>query len=288
MIITNDKYCVYAHINKINGKIYIGQTCQDLNRRWRNGEGYKACTAFYRAIQKYSWDSFEHEIIASNLTLKEANRFEELLIEKLDTTNPDKGYNLRSGGENYLCSEETKQRMSQNHANFKGQNSPLYGKPLSEEHKKKVSEARKGKYKGKNNPNYGKRLSDEAKAKLRESHKNISMETRQKLSDALKGRILTEEHKKNISKGITGEKNPFYGKHHTKETKRKLLEAQKSRKQILCVETNVLYPSMREAERQTNISRQNIYSSLKTKGTAGGYHWRYADEINFEVDKQTN
>ena len=45
MVNTNDKvYCVYAHINKVNGKMYIGQTCQDINRRWRDGDGYKGCT----------------------------------------------------------------------------------------------------------------------------------------------------------------------------------------------------------------------------------------------------
>lgn len=79
---------------------------------------------------------------------------------------------------------------------------------------------------------------------------------------------------------MKGDKNHFYGKHHTDETKRKLSESKTNKKRLLCVETNILYPSMREAERQTGISRQNICSSLKTKGTAGGYHWRYADDIN--------
>ena len=32
---------VYIHTNKINGKRYIGQTCQPLERRFANGKGYK-------------------------------------------------------------------------------------------------------------------------------------------------------------------------------------------------------------------------------------------------------
>ena len=53
MINTKDKtYCVYAHINKINGKIYIGQTKQNPNSRWSNGYGYKHSPHFYSAIQK--------------------------------------------------------------------------------------------------------------------------------------------------------------------------------------------------------------------------------------------
>ena len=45
-------YKVYMHKNKINGKIYIGQTCQEPERRWMNGEGYKTQSLFYNAIKK--------------------------------------------------------------------------------------------------------------------------------------------------------------------------------------------------------------------------------------------
>lgn len=47
-------------------------------------------------------------------------------------------------------------------------------------------------------------------------------------------------------------------------------------KKVLCVETNIIYPSTREAGRQINSS--SIVSCLKgRRKTAGGYHWRYAD-----------
>lgn len=36
-----------------------------------------------------------------------------------------------------------------------------------------------------------------------------------------KGRVLTEEHRRNIGNGERGEKNGFYGRRHTEETKRK-------------------------------------------------------------------
>ena len=88
-IIYNGTYCVYAHINKINGKIYIGQTIHGDNpvKRWGyNGAHYKAQPYFYNAIQKWGWDSFDHEVIANHLTAKEADEFEKLLIKKLNTT----------------------------------------------------------------------------------------------------------------------------------------------------------------------------------------------------------
>lgn len=35
------EYCIYIHINKINNKVYIGQTSQfPPSKRWLGGEGY--------------------------------------------------------------------------------------------------------------------------------------------------------------------------------------------------------------------------------------------------------
>lgn len=100
MEIYNNTYCVYIHTNKINGKMYIGQTVNGNNpkKRWANGMGYKTQKYFWKAIQKYGWDNFEHEIVASNLTKEEADRFEVLLIQKLNTANREFGYNVALGG----------------------------------------------------------------------------------------------------------------------------------------------------------------------------------------------
>jgi group I intron endonuclease len=188
----NNTYCVYIHINKINNKAYIGQTVygNDINLRWKNnGKGYLKKDSkgnftqpvFANAINKYGWDNFEHIIWANNLTAQEANHIEKVLIELFDTTNSKYGYNIRSGGENSTLSEETKrkisesrkgkytginnpwygkhpsdetrQKMRENHADITGEKHPNYGKHLSDETRLKISEARKGKYVGKNNPN---------------------------------------------------------------------------------------------------------------------------------------
>jgi len=53
-----NNYTIYIHKNKINGKVYIGQTGQDPKKRWDNGNGYKTCSRFWNAIQKYGWDNF--------------------------------------------------------------------------------------------------------------------------------------------------------------------------------------------------------------------------------------
>ena len=47
---------------------------------------------------------------------------------------------------------------------------------------------------------------------------------------------------------------------------------------VLCIETDVIYPSSSEASRQTGSSQGNITSCCQGKRkTSGGYHWKYCD-----------
>jgi group I intron endonuclease len=93
-------YLIYKHTNKINGKSYIGQTCQEPEKRWgKNGSGYKnKHKKFWRAIKKYGWDTFIHDIIYYGLTAEEANKLERQLIEEYDSIK--NGYNISEGGSN--------------------------------------------------------------------------------------------------------------------------------------------------------------------------------------------
>ena len=159
------RWCVYMHINKINHKIYIGQTGQKPEYRWNRGNGYKECTHFYNAIQKYGWDGFEHIIFADRLTIDEANHMEELLIALYNTTNSDNGYNLQSGGKNNICSEETKEKMRISHKGLLvGEKNPMFGRRYTDEERRIKSEQMSGP----KNPNYGKSLTEERKQILRE------------------------------------------------------------------------------------------------------------------------
>ena len=93
----NDRYYyLYCHTNKINGKKYIGISVQKPNHRWKNGRGYKGCPKFKRAIEKYGWENFTHEILLTQLTHEEASEKEKEYIAKYDTVN--NGYNVLSGG----------------------------------------------------------------------------------------------------------------------------------------------------------------------------------------------
>lgn len=92
-------YTIYMHKNKSNGKVYVGQTIQNPKDRWKNGVGYKTCTKFYNAIQKYGWDNFEHIILEQKeMTQEEANSLEDFYIKKYNCLDDKYGYNITKGG----------------------------------------------------------------------------------------------------------------------------------------------------------------------------------------------
>ena len=82
-----------------------------------------------------------------------------------------------------IFSEETKRKMSKNHANVRGENNPNFGKHLSEETRKKISEKAKQRV-GVKNSFYGKHHSEESKKKMRKpksNTKNIAEAARHRL-----------------------------------------------------------------------------------------------------------
>lgn len=107
-------YVVYKHTSP-SGKVYIGITCQNPpEKRWMNGRGYKYNEYFSRAISKYSWQNFLHEILIENLTQQEAEQKEIELIAYYKSADRNFGYNLDLGGTGAgKVSEETKRKMSE-------------------------------------------------------------------------------------------------------------------------------------------------------------------------------
>lgn len=88
-------YVIYMHTNKINNKKYIGIS-KNYERRWGNGYGYINNTLFYKDIEQYGWDNFEHEIIEENLCKVDALILESRLIKQYKTDNIEFGYNTQS------------------------------------------------------------------------------------------------------------------------------------------------------------------------------------------------
>lgn len=66
---------------------------------------------FYRAIRKYGIQNFTWSIIDYARSHEELNEKESFWIEFFDTTNPERGYNLKSGGANQFLTDEVKHKI---------------------------------------------------------------------------------------------------------------------------------------------------------------------------------
>lgn len=60
------------------------------------------------------------------------------------------------------------------------------------------------------------------------------------------------------------------------QLKRKI-NAHKMGTKIKCVETGIIYPTIRDAARDMYIANNNILSAIKRNGTCAGYHWQLID-----------
>jgi group I intron endonuclease len=138
-----------------------------------------------RARNKYGLENWKSEVLKECQTQEELNYWEQYYIKELNTKKPN-GYNLTDGGEGcsgYQCSEEHKLKNSLAKS---GVNHPNWGKHLSDETKKKISDATKGIRRSLGMT--GHHHSDESRKKMSEVRKgkHFSEETRKKMSEAHK------------------------------------------------------------------------------------------------------
>lgn len=156
---------IYLIKNNINQKIYIGKHSTDNLDDGYMGSGI----LIKKAITKYGIENFTKQYLAFCDNEEKLNWLERFYIKKYNAK--ECGYNLSDGGEGMLNPKlEIREKLSNAH---KGEKNPMFGKPRSEETKRKISAAKKGKHnnnKGENNPFYGKEHSEETKQKLRLAH----------------------------------------------------------------------------------------------------------------------
>ena len=245
-------YCVYKHTNKINGKIYIGITSQRPRKRWDCGRGYMNNEHFWRAIQKYGWDNFEHEILFDGLSPEDAFEKEQELILKYDSRNYQKGYNNSAGGEGGatgIC----------------GENHPMYGKHHSVETREKLRESHKGvPY---SPERYEKFIENLDRDSLRErAYRTIAGYNKGCKWDDESNRKRSESNK---------------GKKRSKETKDKIGESHKKSIVQLSLDGKWIkeWDSIKSASEQLGITGSNISEVCRhLRKTAGGFIWLYAHE----------
>ena len=90
-------WCIYKHTSP-SGKCYIGMTSKMPEQRWLDGNGYNLKTKFGKAITKYGWSNFTHEILEVGIeTLTMAQEREKYYIKFFDSFK--NGYNSTEGGD---------------------------------------------------------------------------------------------------------------------------------------------------------------------------------------------
>jgi hypothetical protein len=195
---------IYKIQNKINDKIYIGQTIRSLEKRiWRHLYKNSGCFAIHNALNKYGIENFDISIIKDGVeTIEELNRLEQENIQKFNSMSPN-GYNLNSGGKNHSLSEETKRKLSESH---KGVKSYLYGKHHSEEVRKKISLSQKG-------------------VPETEKTKKINSEAHKGQKAWNKGVPLSDEQKDKISKSLIGRVGSNLGKKFSEQSRYNISKA---------------------------------------------------------------
>lgn len=244
---SDSNYSVYCHTNVVNGKQYIGITKRSPTKRWGlNGSRYFN-QAVGNAIQKYGWENFSHEILATGLTESEAKKEERRLVKELGTLAPN-GYNLTTGGEaGKEVSETTRERL---------RNSRL-GKTASQSTREKISAIHRGKT-----------VSEETRRKLSAARKGLeeSEEWRRHIADSVRGRTWTEAQRENYMK------SRVYAKGGECKTAKRVA---KYTKDGALVE---IYGCVRDAEKSINNNHHVSDCCLGKVKSAGGYVWRYVDE----------
>ena len=154
---------IYKIENLANGKIYIGQTIQNIKKRFKvHKQGLKGNYHYNDHLQK-SWNKHGEDnfifVLLEELPDEKTDQAESFYIYMMELQNPDFGYNEESGGHlGKHLSPETKAKLSEAK---KGEKNYNFGKPMSEETKAKISESMKGRPK-----------SEETKAKMSESRKS--------------------------------------------------------------------------------------------------------------------
>jgi group I intron endonuclease len=235
---------IYLITNKINGKLYVGQTVQELNQRLYQhiASAVHRDSLLHRAILKYGGDNFEISELEP-VDDKDLSAREKYWINKLGTLKPN-GYNINPGGAGVIHhGQETKDRI-RNTLRGRDLVSPearergrlkLIGIKRSEATKRLISDVAKTRV-GAKNAFFGKTHSEETKRRIAE--KAIGRPSSKRLG--ITGYTDTEEH---IFVSMTEAYNWLYEHGMTKGARASVIS--------------------------------NLKRCIESKGSAYGFHWRF-------------
>ena len=90
---------IYIITNKVNSKVYIGQTRKSLSERMRHHfSKYETCTKLKKAIGQYGKDNFMYSVLEL-VPYSELNERESFYIERYNSI--ENGYNIKKGNSEF-------------------------------------------------------------------------------------------------------------------------------------------------------------------------------------------
>jgi len=104
---------IYKGENKLNKKVYIGQTWRVLSKRICSHYEKNNCNYFYNALRKYGLENFEWEVLFQSEIQKDLDEKEKFFIKKYKSNRNEFGYNLQEGGRGGKPNEITRKKMSE-------------------------------------------------------------------------------------------------------------------------------------------------------------------------------
>lgn len=323
---------IYETTNLINGKKYIGQKKSKIFLE----EKYLGSGKILRqAIEKYGKENFSVKLLCKCNKQKTLDEKERYYINKYRKENIEI-YNIAAGGNDFsnpFCTGEANHFYGKHHTKEAKEKISNAFKNRIWITKNKVNKFIKpeeldlylqqgwikGSYQSKSNHK-----------KLSKLHKNLfknNNELRYKCGNALRGKrwvhrgnerkvILPEELDLYIQQGwikgtginsykynpsrkkpnFKGKKNPFYGKHHTKETKEKIRQSMSSKewkenhRNKVSEATKKALSNRKIREKMSNKAKKRFANEKERKAQSNrikGFKWMTKDDITIQV-KQNN
>lgn len=259
------KKVIYIIKNKVNNKVYIGQS-KKLGQRF-GGHLYRLKRKEHhneilqRAFDKHGIENFGYSILEEVLDDSLLNEREKHWIDFYGGINCESVYNLKDPLLNEY-SDYVKSKLSKSNS---GENNPNYGHEWTEEMKQKASEAKSGK-------TWEERLGEE-KAKL----------AKEKLSNSNKGRKHSEETKEKIRKHNVGENNPAYGKGDRQRGEKNPMYGKPSVQRKVILQFDKVGNFMKEYDCLSDVQKDgfhigNVASAARGElKTSGGFVWTYKE-----------
>lgn len=217
------EFSVYVLWCSKTDRNYVGVTRQRVIKRIRQHKKGKQFVD--TEIKRIGWEHWDWWIVEEHVPSNLISEREQYWVNFFRSVYPA-GYNKTCGGiSKIIVTDETREKIRQNALarDISGEKNPHYGKHHTDEAREAIRQSRLGK----SSWNKGIPCSDEQKAILSEKalERDLSGER-----NGFYGKHHTEEAKEknrqaHLGKpGIRGEKHYMYGKHHSEETKAKMRE----------------------------------------------------------------